>query len=356
MLSVDVRVALPRLEVRAAFDVADGVLALVGPSGAGKTTILRAVAGLARPADGRVELDGRVLFDAAGVDLPPEQRAMGLVFQHYALFPHLSVARNVAFGLGGRRRAAHDPRVTRTLERFGIRHLADERTRSLSGGERQRVALARAVASGPKALLLDEPLSALDAATKGQVASELGEHLRALGLPAVLVSHDFADVVGLADRVAVMERGRIVQTATAGELLEAPASAFVAAFAGVNWFPGTASRRGHLTAVRTTDGAVLLSTEDAEGPVGAVVRPWDVALSTSLPQGSAMNALDGPVQRVAPVGNRARVTVGSHPPVVAEVTDESAERMGLAPGVRVVATWKATGTRLVPRPPSADDR
>ncbi len=320
MLSVDVRVALPRLEVRAAFDVADGVLALVGPSGAGKTTILRAVAGLTRPADGRVELDGRVLFDAAGVDLPPEQRA------------------------------------TRTLERFGIRHLADDRTRSLSGGERQRVALARAVASGPKALLLDEPLSALDAATKGQVASELGEHLRALGLPAVLVSHDFADVVGLADRVAVMERGRIVQTATAGELLEAPGSAFVAAFAGVNWFPGTASRRGHLTAVRTTDGAVLLSTEDAEGPVGAVVRPWDVALSTSLPQGSAMNALDGPVQRVAPVGNRARVTVGSRPPVVAEVTDESAERMGLAPGVRVVATWKATGTRLVPRPPSADDR
>jgi ABC-type sulfate/molybdate transport systems ATPase subunit len=250
---------------------------------------------------------------------------------------------------------ARDRAVAHVLERFGIAHLAPERIDALSGGERQRVALARAVAAGPRALLLDEPLSALDASTRGRVASELGEHLRRLGLPAVLVSHDFADVVGLADRVAVMEAGRIVQTGAAAELLEAPASAFVAAFAGVNWFAGTASRRGHLTAVRTTDDAVFLSTQDAEGPVGAVVYPWDVALSTTPPEGSSMNALHGPVQRVAVVGNRARVSVGSHPSVVAEVTDESVERMGLAPGVRVVATWKATGTRLVPRSPSAGD-
>jgi molybdate transport system ATP-binding protein len=163
----------------------------------------------------------------------------------------------------------------------------------------------------------------------------------------VLVSHDFADVVGLADRVAVMEAGRIVQTGTASELLEAPASPFVAALTGVNWFPGRASRRGHLTIVDVS-GTMLASTEEAGGAVAAVVSPWDVAVSRERPGGSALNALAGPIVRLTTLGNRVRVTVGSEPSVVAEITDESVGRLGLAAGAVVVATWKATGTRLVP--------
>jgi molybdate transport system ATP-binding protein len=268
---------------------------------------------------------------------------VGLLFQEGALFPHMTVGQNVAFGMRDRRRGD----LTGMLERFGLRALGRERVARLSGGERQRVALARAVASEPEALLLDEPLSALDAVTKSTIAGELTRHLRALALPTILVSHDYADVVGLADRVAVMEAGRIAQTGTAADLLAAPVSPFVAALTGVNWFRGVAARRGDLTVVRA-QGSLLLSTEPVDGPVAAVVSPWDVALSFGRPEGSALNALAGPVVRLSTIGNRSRVTVGSRPAIVAEVTEESARRLGLGPGVAVVATWKATGTRLVP--------
>jgi ABC-type sulfate/molybdate transport systems ATPase subunit len=163
------------------------------------------------------------------------------------------------------------------------------------------------------------------------------------------VSHDFQDVVGLADRIAVMEAGSVVQSGTAAELLESPASQFVAAFTGVNFFHGTAGPHGELTAIASSEGdATFLSTDAASGVVGVVVYPWEVAISMNAPDGSALNTLVGPIRRLAAVGNRVRVTVGSRPPVVAEITEESAARLGLGPGVSVVATWKATGTRLVP--------
>jgi molybdate transport system ATP-binding protein len=360
----DVRRALPAFEVAATFDVAEETLALVGPSGAGKSSLLRLIAGLLDPDSGRIRVGGRTVFEGAApgarsagrgrppVRLPPEARRVGLVFQDYALFPNLSVRANVAYGPRSRglRRAAANALASAWLERLGIVKLADQRPSALSGGERQRVALARALASEPDALLLDEPLSALDAVTKAVVSAELAAELGGAGLPTVLVSHDFADVVGLADRIAVMELGRIVQVGTAAELLEAPASAFVAGFTGVNYFAGNASRRGELTEVLALDGrAAFVSTDAAQGPVGVVVLPWDVSVSAAAPEGSALNALAGPVRRVAVVGNRARVTVDSLPPVVAEITEGSARRLGLAPGVPVVATWKATGTRLVPR-------
>jgi molybdate transport system ATP-binding protein len=351
-LSVDVEVRLSRLVVRSALDLPGGTLGLIGPSGAGKSTVLRAVAGLLRPTRGRIALAGRTLFDSAErIDLPPERRHIGVVFQDYALFPHLTVAGNVAYGLRAsgvaRHEAAH--RAAEALRRFGMDGLAGARPASLSGGERQRVALARAVVTEPDALLLDEPLSALDAATRGSVATELAGHLGALGLPTILVSHDFQDVVGLADRIAVMEAGRVVQSGTAAELLESPASPFVAAFTGVNFFHGTAGPHGELTAVASSEGeATFLSTDGGSGRVGVVVYPWEVAISKDAPDGSALNTLIGPVRRLAAVGNRVRVTVGSRPPVVAEITEESAARLGLGPGVPVVATWKATGTRLVP--------
>jgi molybdate transport system ATP-binding protein len=336
--------SLSRLDLAVELAMKRETLALVGPSGAGKTSALRAIAGLRHVREGRIAFAGATWVDTArGIDLPSERRRVGMVFQEGALFPHLTVAGNVRFG---RRRG----RVDDVLERFGIRELASAHPRDLSGGERQRVALARAVASDPVLLLLDEPVSSLDAATKAAVSAELLAHLRALGLPAILVSHDFGDVLGMADRIAVMEAGRIVQVGSGRELLEAPASPFVAALTGVNFFDGVARRRGELTEVHAPGGgARFLSTDPADGPVGVAVPPWEVALSLSRPEGSALNALAGAVRRIAGVGNRVRVTVGSDPPVVAEVTDESVHRMGLAPGVRVVATWKATGTRLVPR-------
>lgn len=352
VLRIELGHRLGRLDLAVDLALGRETLALVGPSGAGKSSVLRAIAGLLRPHAGTIHLDGCTLLDTdRGIDVPPDQRQVGLVFQEGALFPHLTVAGNVAYGLRGRAlRRQRGIRVRKMLERFGVDHLAGARTTLLSGGERQRVALARAVAADPAVLLLDEPVAALDPATRTAVATELGAHMRELGLPAILVSHDFADVVGLSDRIAVMEAGHIVQEGTASELLQAPASPFVAAFTGVNYFSGVAARRGHVTEVRSAAGeARFLSTDELEGAVGAVVPPWDVALSRGPLGGSALNTLDGPVVRVLTVGNRVRVTIGSRPAVVAEITEDSARRLGVAPGVRLVATWKATGTRLVPR-------
>jgi molybdenum ABC transporter ATP-binding protein len=349
-LAVRFRHRLTRLELDVELEVGRETLALVGPSAAGKSSVLRTVAGLLSPDHGQITLGGRMLLDTGGgVDVTPDGRRVGLVFQDGALFPHLTVAQNVAYGLPNRRRRAQPAEAHRLLERFGIAHLAGARPRSLSGGERQRVALVRAVASDPQALLLDEPLSALDPATKGAVAHELGQHLRSLRLPAILVSHDFTDVAALADRIAVMESGHIVQRGTSAELLQAPVSPFVAALTGVNYFSGTAVPRPELTEVRSTAGVGLfLSLDRVAGPVGVVVYPWDVALSATPPGGSAMNALTGAVSRVVTVGNRVRVTLASDPPVVAEITEGSARRLGVATGTKLVATWKAAGTRLVP--------
>src|SRR2546427_1867008 len=205
LLSIRLRHPLRDFELQAELEAGPGVLALVGPSGSGKTSILRAVAGLLRPRAGSVRFGDDIWLDTdRGVDLPPERRSVGLVFQHFALFPHLSVLGNVAYGLrarGGGRRDESVRAARGLLLKFGIEHLAASRPASLSGGERQRVALARAVGSDPAVLLLDEPLSALDAQTKGVVGGELSAALADLRLPTVIVSHDFADVLGLADRI-----------------------------------------------------------------------------------------------------------------------------------------------------------
>jgi molybdate transport system ATP-binding protein len=314
-------------------------LALVGPSGAGKTSVLRAIAGLLRPERGRIALGAAPWLDTdAGVDLPPERRSVGLVFQDYALFPHLDVRRNVAFG--GR------DRVDELLERFRISHLEHARPGELSGGERQRVALARALARDPDVLLLDEPLSALDTHTRGVVRGELGELLRGLGLPTLLVTHDFEDAAALADRVGVLVEGRILQLGSAAELLSAPADAFVAGFTGANLLPGTArAGREGLTEVLLDAGGSAFTTDAGEGRVGLAVYPWEVSLARSQPADSALNHVRGDVRSLVALGNRVRVRVG---PLTAEVTASSAERLGLAEGDAVVASFKATATRLVP--------
>ncbi len=226
-LAVELGIPLRSYRLELSLLVAGETLALVGPSGAGKSTVLRAIAGLVRPESGRVALDDDVWFDAARrVNLAPEDRSVGLVFQHYALFPHMSVQRNVEFG--GKERAAE------LLERLGIAALADARPHQLSGGERQRVALARALAREPRVLLLDEPLSALDPHTRDSVREELAGHLIAFGLPTVLVTHDAADAIALADRIGVLRDGRIVQLGTPAELRESPADEFVSRVFGAS--------------------------------------------------------------------------------------------------------------------------
>jgi molybdate transport system ATP-binding protein len=317
----------------------EGTVALVGPSGAGKTSVLRSVAGLVKPSAGRIALDADVWFDSAkGLHRKPDERRVGLVFQEYALFPHMNVRENIAY--------AGKSRADEYLERFRIAHLAKARTTELSGGERQRVALARALARDPGVLLLDEPLAALDAHTKIEVRGELQELLREFGLPTLLVTHDYEDAASLADKVGVLVDGKLRQLASPQHMVADPADGFVASFTGANLLRGTARKReDDLTLIELEGGEIVYSTDHAEGPVGVVVYPWDVSVGRQRQPDSAMNVIEGEIRSVVHVGNRARVRIG---PVTAEVTEASVKKLGLTAGSRVVASFKATGTRLVP--------
>jgi molybdate transport system ATP-binding protein len=244
-------------------------LALAGPSGAGKSTVLRVVAGLVRPDDGAVRCGDEVWLDTArGVNLAPERRRCGYVFQDYALFEHLTAWQNVAYGLRHVARGERRAQAEALLERFGLQDRATARPATLSGGERQRVAVARALAPEPSALLLDEPLSALDSRTRASAARQLAAVLRDAAVPALLVTHDFAEAAVLGDRVAVMDRGRIVQCDVPDRLAAAPGSAFVADFTGAVVLSGVA-RAGDdgLTVVALEGGGTIVSTDRAEGPV-----------------------------------------------------------------------------------------
>jgi molybdate transport system ATP-binding protein len=336
-LNLSLRHALRSFALELTLDVGAETVALVGPSGAGKSTVLRAIAGLVRPDAGRIALGDRVWLDtSAGTSVPPERRSVGLVFQEYALFPHMTVRANVAFG--------GSARVDALLEQLGIAELAGARPAEISGGERQRVALARALARDPGVLLLDEPLSALDAHTRAAVRAELRELLAELRLPVLLVTHDFEDASTLADRIGVLVEGRVLQVGSAADLIAAPADAFVASFTGANVLHGVARTGGGLTEIALDGGGRIWTTEAGEGPVALAVYPWDVSIGRETPDDSAVNHVRAPISSVVALGNRVRVRVG---PVTAEVTARSAERLGLREGDVVVATFKATATRLV---------
>ena len=337
-LSVDFTLPLRSFELEVALEV-DRTVALVGPSGAGKTSVLNAIAGLIRPPRGRIALGDDVWLDSERrLFRKPDERRVGLVFQDYALFPHLTVRQNIAY--------AGKDRADEYLERFRITHLADARPTALSGGERQRVALARALARRPGVILLDEPLSALDAHTRDTVRAELQELLSTHALPTILVTHDFEDAAALADLVGVLVDGQLRQLATPHELVERPKDAFVASFAGANLLRGKAHRLDdHTTRVQLETGEVVYSADWAEGDVAVVVYPWEVSIGRLHQQDSAMNLIRGEIVSLVTVGNRVRVRVG---PISAEITAASADTLELARGGIVVATFKATGTRLVP--------
>ncbi len=352
MLRVEARTALGGLRLDVEVEVAKGeCLALAGPSGAGKTSVLRVAAGLLRPRHGRVTCAGEVWLDTGTRrELAPERRRCGYLFQEYALFPHLSAWQNVAYPLRGLGRAERRRRALELLARFGLEEKAEDRPRTLSGGERQRVALARALARQPDVLLLDEPLSALDAHTRASAARELAAVLRDSEAPALLVTHDFGEAAQLGDRVGVIDSGRIVQTGTATELAAKPGSAFVADFTGAVVLSGTARPgSGDLTEVALDGGGTVTSADRADGRVAVSVYPWEIAIGPpgEQPPGSIHNHLEAEVLSVTAVGNRVRLGLASGQPLAAEITAESAERLGLRPGDRVSASWKATATRIV---------
>ncbi len=356
MLAAAVETRLRELELSIEVEVDAGrCLALAGPSGAGKTSLLRAVAGLLRPERGRVQCADRVWLDTENrIDEPPEARGCGYLFQSYALFPHLSAWRNVAFGLAETNRAARRRRALELLDGFGVAGLADARPAQLSGGERQRVALARALAREPSALLLDEPLSALDASTRSAARRELTAAVAGADVPTLLVTHDFAEASLLADEIAVVDGGRVVQRGTAAELSAKPGSAFVADFAGASVLVGVAHvGPDGLTVVELDGGGRVTSTDPASGAVAVAAFPWEIALE---PAGtgtrtSALNHVRATITAITVIGNRARVGLAAPQPFTAEVTGASLERLGFEPGANVTATFKATATRLIARPP-----
>lgn len=352
MLHVEASTRLGAFALDVALEVPAGAcLALAGPSGAGKTSVLRVAAGLVRPQDGRVTCDDEVWLDTKrGIDMAPERRRVGYVFQEYALFAHLRAWQNVAYPLRGIDRTERRRRALALLERFGVAHLADARPRTLSGGERQRVAVARALARRPAALLLDEPLSALDSRSRAAAGRELAAVLAETGVPALLVTHDFTEAALLGQRVGVIDGGRVIQEGTAAELAASPASAFVADFTGAVVLTGSArpGDRG-LTTVALDAGGIVFSTEPGDGPVAVSVYPWEIALAPagSEPAGSAQNHLAVRVVSVTAVGNRVRIGLAAPQPLTAELSLASAEQLDLTPGEPVIATWKAAATRLV---------
>jgi molybdate transport system ATP-binding protein len=347
-LQADLGLTLGELDLEVGLGVGTGELVvLLGPNGAGKTTLLRALAGLVPLARGRVVLDGTVLDDvAAGGHVPTERRPIGFVFQDYLLFPHLSALENVAFGLRARGlpRAEARRRAAGWLERVGLAAHAGARPRALSGGQAQRVALARALAGDPRLLLLDEPLAALDAATRTEVRRDLRRHLASFDGTRLLVTHDPLEAIALADRLVVLEGGRVTQTGTPAEVSARPRSAYVAELVGINLYRGRADG----AAIELAGGGRLVAAEAHRGQVFAAVHPRAVALHRRPPEGTPRNVLAGSADTLEAVGDRVRVRVAGTVPVVAEVTPAAAGELRLADGGPVWATVKATEVTVYP--------
>ena len=357
MLEAAFQVTLAEFTLDARLSAAPGRLTVVaGENGAGKSTLLRALAGLVGIRSGYARLGELALFDRArSVSLPAEARPVGYVSQDLSLFPHLDVAGNVAFGLRaqGVRGAALRSRLHAGLERFALGGLATRRPGQLSGGQQQRVALARALVLEPRLLLLDEPLSALDPGTRRNVRSELRQLLAPLPCVTLLVTHQPADALALADDLVVIERGVVTHAGALAGILAAPASTYVAEFLGVNLFQGrVVERQGSGTALVAVGEARLVIPDpgDAHG-VRLVLHPREVVLSLTPPAGSARNCLSGVIRELAPEpphGDTLRVTLASDPTVTAQVTRAAAEALGLRPGLLAHASFKATSLQVSP--------
>jgi molybdate transport system ATP-binding protein len=341
-LNAEVRIMVGNFEEQLDLEVADGeVVAVLGPNGSGKSTLLRALAGLQPLSGGRIVLDGRVLDDPVSqVLVPPEMRPCAMVFQEYLLFPHLDTVANVAFGLRSQGRSKRDANreALAWLERMELGDKAQAKPRELSGGQAQRVALARALATDPRLLLLDEPMAALDVSTRGSVRHQLRRHLGAFGGSCVLVTHDPLDAAAIADRLVIIEAGRLVQQGTLEAVTTRPRTNYVAQLMGLNLLRG----RAHGTNLILPDGTTLELANSADGEMFAVVAPRDIALYLDRPEGSPRNTWSTRVAEVHLTGDRVRVLLDGPIRVAAEITAVSLAELGLTDGAPVWASVKAT--------------
>ncbi len=354
MSGLECRVQYPLAQYELAVDlsVRPGVTVLLGPNGAGKSSLLRLLAGLAKPRAGRIRLGERLLFDAhKKIDLPPEQRRIGMVFQDLALFPHLDVRRNIAFGLSVRRlpKEAVKTRVDEMLDKLGIAQLAQRSVTTLSGGERQKVALARTLITDPQLLLLDEPTAALDPSARGAIRRWLHQILGQLQIPTLLVTHDAEEVAWFRKRVAVIEKGQIVQRGSYHQLLREPQSDFVARFAGINMISGEVFE-DRFEKVFISSGGTKLQGQFGSvlpGPACLAVAPWEVLLFAEPPGGSAQNVIPGRVIERIVLGDRVRVTLLGAEKLVAEISHRAWKQMGeFDKGTELHAVFKTGEARI----------
>jgi molybdate transport system ATP-binding protein len=351
-LSVDVRkrhAGGPEIVARLRLPLdTHSVTVLFGPSGAGKTTVLRLTAGLDTPDSGSIQCGEDIWYDSArGTNLAPQHRRVGYLSQDYAIFPHLKVRANVGYGARGWA-------VDGLLARFELTELADRYPRQLSGGQLQRVALARALAAQPRLLLLDEPLSALDAPTRMRMRGDLRQLLASVQVPAIVVTHDRIEALALGDSIAIMIDGRLRQTGAVESVFDCPADADVAAAVGIETIcpARVVSRNAGLVTVEIAGARlVAVDTAGAKADVFACIRAESVTIERN-PQGnpsSARNHLAARIVSVIPEGPLARVTLDCGFHLTAIVTRQSEEEMRLSEGQQVTAVVKATSIRIVPR-------
>ena len=350
-LSVEARVAARGVEV--GFDLAEGeVLAVLGPNGAGKSTALSVVAGLVRPDAGRVELNGRVLTDTErGIAVPPHRRGIALLAQQALLFPHLTVAANVAFAPRSSGRGRRESRAVaeKWLDAVDASQFADRRPHELSGGQAQRVAVARALAAEPQALLLDEPMSALDVAAAPALRVLLRRVLREGDRTAVVVTHDVLDALALADRVIVVEGGQVVESGSVRDVLTRPRSAFAARIAGLNLVPVFAAQDGFETETGVRMHGLLDADFVGGAPAVAVFAPHSVAVHRRSPEGSPRNVFQVSISEIEVRGPTVRVRAaeaGGRLELSADVTAASVAELDLVPGLDVYFVVKATEVAL----------
>jgi molybdate transport system ATP-binding protein len=328
------------------------VTVLFGPSGSGKTTVLRCLAGLDHPDEGHIQFGDDVWFDTARrIQLTPQRRNVGYLFQEYALFPHLTVAGNVAYGLGRLARSQRRLRVAEVLTLFGIAGLANRYPHQISGGEQQRVALARALARRPRLLLLDEPLSALDAPTREPLRRELKQLLATLNVPALLVTHDRVEALALGDAVVVMDGGGVRQSGPIQEVFDRPKSAAVARIVGVETVEPARVLDVKGDRATVAVGLVRLVSfapkREVETP-HVCLRAEDVRLERGVPGGGEENRLPGRVVSAVREGPVMRVVVDCGFPLAAVVGPPHHREGGFREGETVTAAIRAEAVRLVP--------
>ena len=336
-----------RLELT--LDIAPGqVIALLGPNGAGKTTALRALAGLLPLTEGAVRLDEETWDRPPAVFVPTEQRPIGVVFQDYLLFNHMTALDNVAFGLRARGATRADARrhARDWLDKVGLDgHHHHVRPRALSGGQAQRVALARALATDPGLLLLDEPLAALDASTRVHIRAELGRHLRDYQGHTLLVTHDPLDAMVLADHLVIVEHGVLVQQGPPAQVARQPRTDYVAKLVGLNLYRGTA----HGTTITLDDDSGRLTVaEPTSGSVHVAFPPAAVSLHPEPSAGSPRNSWPVTVTHLEQHAHTVRVGLDGSPPVLADVTAATVAELRLIPGVPLHASVKATEITTYP--------